>query len=269
MTATPATRHLDLPGGRIAYDDTEGAGPLILCLPGLGDTRGVFRHAAPLLVAAGYRVVTADLRGAGESSADWASYNPEDSAEDAIALLRHLGAGPAIVVGTSFTGASVLWIAAEAPELVAGIVLSGPFIRDIPKSAVIKAAEWLVGRTPALWLAYWKTLFPTRKPADHAAYAARLKTSLKQPGHLAALQAMLASSRSRCENRAAELTRPALVLMGTKDSDFKDPAAEARLVAERTHGTVVMVDGSGHYPQAEFPDAWVAAVAEFAAKTAA
>jgi pimeloyl-ACP methyl ester carboxylesterase len=53
------------------------------------------------------------------------------------------------------------------------------------------------------------------------------------------------------------------VVMGTADPDFKDPAAEAELVAERLRGRVVLVPGAGHYPQAEAPDVVGPAVAEF------
>src|SRR5258706_7539642 len=59
--AVTSTRYLEVPGGRLAYDDT-GTGPLVVCLPGLGDLRASYRFLAPRLVAAGDRVVTIDLR---------------------------------------------------------------------------------------------------------------------------------------------------------------------------------------------------------------
>ncbi len=36
------TDFLDVPGGRIAYDVT-GEGPLVVCVPGMGDMRATFR----------------------------------------------------------------------------------------------------------------------------------------------------------------------------------------------------------------------------------
>lgn len=50
------------------------------------------------------------------------------------------------------------------------------------------------------------------------------------------------------ENRVAA---PALVVMGSKDPDFEDPAEEARWIAEKVHGTALVVDGAGHYPHVE------------------
>jgi alpha-beta hydrolase superfamily lysophospholipase len=61
------TEFLDVEGGRIAYDVT-GSGPLVVLSHGIGDHRQAYRFLAPKLAQAGYRVVSADLRGHGESS---------------------------------------------------------------------------------------------------------------------------------------------------------------------------------------------------------
>lgn len=55
------TQYLDLPSGRIAFDDTGGNGPLVIAVPGLGDVREEYRYLTPFLVAAGYRVVPVDV----------------------------------------------------------------------------------------------------------------------------------------------------------------------------------------------------------------
>jgi hypothetical protein len=52
--------------------------------------------------------------------------------------------------------------------------------------------------------------------------------------------------------------------MGDKDPDFPDPATEARWIAERLKGEVLLVPDAGHYPQAEFPEIVSPAVVEFA-----
>jgi len=84
------TEFLEADGGRIAYDVT-GNGPLVVLSHGMGDTRTAFRFLAPKLVAAGYRVATADLRGLGESSTGFAAYTRTGTAKDLLALIRHLG----------------------------------------------------------------------------------------------------------------------------------------------------------------------------------
>ena len=56
---------------------------------------------------------------------------------------------------------------------------------------------------------------------------------------------------------------PTLVVMGEKDPDWRDPAAEARWVADRLAGEQLMVPGAGHYPQAEYPEVVGPAVVEW------
>src|SRR5574340_1604387 len=45
-----ATQFLHVKDGTLAYDDT-GAGPLVICVPGMGDLRGEYRFLAPKLDA--------------------------------------------------------------------------------------------------------------------------------------------------------------------------------------------------------------------------
>ncbi|HZD73637.1 MAG TPA: alpha/beta hydrolase [Actinomycetota bacterium] len=88
------TEFLDLPGGRIAYDVT-GEGPLVVCVPGMGDMRATFRLLTPRLAQAGYRVATMDIRGHGQSGTGWDRYTQTSIGTDILALVRHLG-GPAL-----------------------------------------------------------------------------------------------------------------------------------------------------------------------------
>src|SRR5579859_1943531 len=90
--------------GRIAYDD-QGTGPVVLLAPGMGTIRATFRHVTPLLLAAGYRVVTTDYRGLGESDTGWDAYTSAATATDLAALIRHLDAGPVLLYSNSYTSA--------------------------------------------------------------------------------------------------------------------------------------------------------------------
>lgn len=251
------TRYLERPEGRIAFDDTGGAGPLVVAVPSMGDLRQEYRFLRPQLAAAGYRVVTIDVRGHGESSTGWSAYSAAAVGSDIVALLRELNAGPATVIGTSMAGGSAAWAAAEAPDLVAGIVLIGPFVRDISSSLVQDLmVKVLLTRPwgPAAWSLYYKSLYRTAPPADLTDYRAALKANLKEPGRFRALQQMAAASKAPVERRLDGVRAPALIVMGSKDPDFKDPAAEASLVADRLQGTALMVEGAGHNPHAEMPE---------------
>jgi pimeloyl-ACP methyl ester carboxylesterase len=248
------TLFLNLPNGKLAYDDT-GRGPLVVCAPSLGDLRGEYRFLTPQLVAAGYRVVTLDLRGQGESSPRWPDYSVGPLGSDLLELIRSLDAGPAILIGTSMAAGAAVWAAAEASELVAGLVLIGPFVRGETTTAYRLLYRLLFARPwgPAMWIKYYQRLYPTRKPADFISYSSDLLANLKEAGRLEALQAMLAASKRASEARLPDVNVPVLVIMGSKDPDFKSPEAEAAWVAENLSGRAVLLPEAGHYPHAEMP----------------
>ncbi len=249
------TQFLQVPQGKIAYDDT-GSGPLVVCVPGMGDLRGEYRFLVPQLTAAGYRVVTMDVRGHGESSVGWTDYSVAGVGSDIVALVRHLDTGPAVVIGNSMAAGAAVWAAAEAPELVRAMALIGPAVHGDVRwpfrllLAVLFARPW----GPSAWVRYYTTLFPTRKPADWNAYTAGLRRNLAQRGRLEALHQMMIVPKAASESRLARVTAPALVLMGSKDPDFKSPEAEAKWVASQVKGDCQMIAGAGHYPFTDMPE---------------
>lgn len=78
---------LDRGEGRIAYE-VQGDGPLVVCVPGMGDLRAAYRFLAPALIDAGYRVAVMDLRGHGDSDDGFSSYDDAATAGDMLALDR-------------------------------------------------------------------------------------------------------------------------------------------------------------------------------------
>ena len=264
--------HLVRPEGTLAYDDA-GAGPLVVCLPGMGDLRSEYRFLGPQLVEAGFRVVTMDLRGHGDSDATFSDHERTSVGDDLVALLAELDAGPAHLVGTSFGAAAVVWAATQAPDQGASVTLIGPFVRDTPPSPVqrmmlraLLARPW-GARAWGWW--YGRKLFPGATPPDHQAHVAAVRANLAHPERLAALGAMGRAGCERIDPRLDELSVPALVVMGSQDPDFPDPAAEAQAIADRTGGQVVMVDGSGHYPHVDAPADAGAAITGFLSRTTA
>ncbi len=250
------TQYLELAQGKLAFDD-RGTGPLVICVPSMGDVRQEYRFLAPLLVEAGYRVVTMDVRGHGESSVNWLDYSVAAIGADILALIRYLNAGPTLLVGDSMAGGASVWAAAEAPKLIAGIALIDPFVRDVGSLwlgrllyPVLFAGLW----GPAAWSKYYTTLYPTHHPADWQEYIQNLKRNLSEQGRMRALRGMLLASKQASEDRLSQVRAPALVIMGTRDPDFKQPSQEAQLVATALHAPVQMIEGAGHYPHAEMPE---------------
>lgn len=257
---------LRVPGGELAYEvDGPAGAPLVVCVHGMGSNRHAFRLLTPTLTAAGFAVARLDTRGHGDSSPDWPTYDAEHVGQDVLALVRHLG-GPAVLVGSSIGSAAITFAAAAAPEEVKGLVLVGATARPARLSPVMRLGLWAVQRSPRLWIAYYRSLFKAGRPTDFAADTDRLLAQLRRPGRMAAVAGVLAPTSVWWTQRAADVAGPALVVMGTRDPDFRDPAAEAQAAAAafRT-AELMMVENAGHYPFLELPDLVNRAIARFVA----
>lgn len=265
-THSPETRYLNRTEARVAYD-VDGDGPLVLLVPGMGDLRATYRFTAPVLRQAGYRVALTDLRGHGDSDAGFAAYGDVETASDLIALIEELG-GPAVIVGNSMGAAAAVIVAAERADLVDGLVLVGPFVRN----AKTTAAQRLLQRVamtplwaPMVWKAYLPKLYAGTRPADFGAYRKQLVAGLRRPGHARAFSRTTHASHDAAEARLSDVHAKTLVVMGEKDPDFPDPKAEAARIADILHGESVMVPEAGHYPQSQQPDVTANAVLGFLA----
>jgi pimeloyl-ACP methyl ester carboxylesterase len=262
-------QYVQRPEGRIAYEIT-GEGPLVVCMPGMGDLRSSYRFFAPALAAQGYRVASVDLRGHGDSDATFTAYDDAAAGTDLLAVIEALG-GPAVLVGNSMAAGAAVLAAAEQPGSVTGLVLIGPFVREVPIPAWQRIALRLAlvkPWGPAAWTGYYPKFFADHRPPDLADHQARIRENLRKPGHWKAFVATTHTSHAVVEPRLGRVRVPSLVVMGERDPDFPDPAAEARLVVERLGGGKVqneglMVPGSGHYPQVDSPEVVVPAVTEF------
>jgi pimeloyl-ACP methyl ester carboxylesterase len=260
------TQFFTRPDGTIAYDDSQGDGELVIMLPGMGALRSEYRFLAPALADAGYRTVAADLRGHGESSVDWAQYSLPAVGQDILALIDHLDAGPAHVIGTSFSPGAAVWAAAEQPEAFRSLVLIGAFVRDTPPGFMKSMSQSILLKGPwkvPAWGMFYKTLYPTRTPDDFDAYLADLKVNLREPGRFDAVMGLGFSPKTESEQRLDQVTTPALVVMGTNDPDWPDPEAEARFMAGALNAELAMIEDAGHYPQTEMPEKVTPVILDF------
>jgi len=267
-TERPAatTIYLTRPEGRIAYD-LSGAGPLVVLVPGMGDLRGGYRFLAPALVEAGYRVACTDLRGHGESDVTFGAYGDAESAGDVLALIQELG-GPAIIIGNSMGAAVAALAAAEQPELIDGMVLVGPFLRNAETSLVQRVLLRIAMARPwaaSAWRSYMPKLYAGQRPEDFEDYRRQVVASLRRPGYARAFSLTTRTDHTPAQQRLAEVGAPALVVMGDQDPDFPNPRAEAGWIANALGAEVVMVPEAGHYPQSQRPEITTAAIVGFLA----
>src|SRR3712207_194537 len=112
------------------YEET-GSGPPLLLIAGLGGNTLGWVMLLPAL-AQHFRVIAFDNRGAGRSSAPPGPYTTRQMADDAAALLAHLGIERAHVLGLSLGGMIAQELALAHAERVDRLVLYATYARPRP-----------------------------------------------------------------------------------------------------------------------------------------
>lgn len=264
--------YLQRPEGRIAYSDT-GSGPLVVAVPGMGVPRSTYDDMVPALVGAGYRVVAADLRGHGGSDTTFRTHGDDATGADLLALVEHLDAGPAVLMGNSMGASAAAWAAAERPDLVRGLVLLSPLLRE-PASPLMQRLMPVLFRVllarpwgAAFWASYYSSISKGRRSPQHAEQVAEVRDAMRDPAHLRSFRDLaVALDHAVVENRLSEVRAPALVLVGALDPDYPDPAAElAWMTGALGTARGVLVPDVGHYPQRQAPQDVVPEVLGFLA----
>jgi pimeloyl-ACP methyl ester carboxylesterase len=272
------TEFLPIDGNTIAYDLT-GEGPLVVLAHGIGDSRHSYRFVAPALAEAGYRVANVDIRGCGDSSLGWDGYRRTDIAGDLLALVRHLG-GPAVIIGQSISGGAATIAAAIAPDLITGVIELAPGTRRQPfdvsglvrvrryRAAYVQLAKIIVRGRLSNWKKYLDLAYPA-KPADWSTELARIEATLGTPDRMTVLRAMFKASPDDADAQLANVSCPVLVIEGSLDPDWADPRAEGEKIVAALPpglGELSVIDGAGHYLQAQTPDEVLALARPFLAR---
>ncbi|WP_199432224.1 alpha/beta fold hydrolase [Qaidamihabitans albus] len=117
-------------GHRLAYTEHGSGDAVVVLAHGIMFTRRMHTPLARELAAEGYRAVTLDLLGHGESDRPTESweYSMPAFAEQTVALLDHLGVERAVVGGTSLGANVSLEVGVSAPERLRGIIVEMPVL---------------------------------------------------------------------------------------------------------------------------------------------
>jgi proline-specific peptidase len=263
--------------------DVQGQGPAIYAhhgAPGIGNHRSGKRALSPLADA--FRVVTFDARGSGESDA-LPPYTHAKWVADLDALRDHFGDERIILKGGSYGGYVALEYALAHPERVSHLILrdtsaSRRFEALARRNALARAAEF-----PAIDEQLLDSLFEGRVASDDAlreAYAtiAPLYDAKADPAKVAARLAA-ATFRADTHNQAFsrnlpgydltarlhEITVPTLIVVGRHDWITPVEAAE-EIEAGIPHAELVVFENSGHSPQLEENERFIATVRGFLAR---
>lgn len=148
--------------------------PPILIAHGGFDFAETLNRFAPMLADGGYRIVSWDQRGHGDSA--WAHlYSWEADIRDAAAVLASLPDGQIPFVGHSKGGALMMWLAEIAPQRVSSLVnLDGLPSRNNMPDVSERERTRLQASAMESWLAHRKTLVGRqRRPGTIAELAER------------------------------------------------------------------------------------------------
>lgn len=252
----PSTK---LNGIDLYYEDVGSGSPLLL-IAGLSGNTLRWDWLLPILVEHS-RIIAFDNRGAGRSSAPPGPYTTRQMADDAAALLDHLGIERADVIGYSMGGMIAQELALVHPNRVGRLVLlattahvhpllSGPWM-----NAWVQAVERGTDpREVALLLMPW--FLTPAFIADHDRVEAALAewTSDPYPAPACGLAAQADACRTHdTRDRLPQIAMPTLVLVGAED--ITAPVSCSRALAAGIPGAQLQIlEGGGHIPEAEIPD---------------
>lgn len=244
----------ELNGFEIAYD-VAGNGRTVLFTHGYQASRRMWDPQFAAL-APRHRPVVWDLRGHGESGVpdDPAKYSQELMLGDMLALLEHLGADKAVLVGHSLGGFASLRFYLDHPEIVEALVLfgSGPGFRDPDARAKWnEMADRFAGGMEKRGLELLQ-----RAGAEVSSAVHRSAQALAH-----AARGMLAQQDSRVMDAITEIKVPTLVIVGSEDKQFL--GSSEYMAKKIPGGRLELIEGGAHAANMEQPDAFNAALLAF------
>ena len=272
--------------GPVHYLDFGGSGRPLLMVHGLGGSALNWMAVGPE-IANSYHAVAIDLAGFGQTPLFRRSAAVGANAELVHAFIEKVIGEPVVIMGHSMGGHISILEAAVHPSWVNAMILVGPAIpgvhvrRPEPARLGMMAAltipglaeimldrrvrelgpEGLVLHTLALVCAD-----PSRVPPEVVEANIRLTRERDKLGRQNA-RAFLQASRSiglrmadpRFWSRVAKVRAPTLVIHGSLDRLIPLAAAE-ELSRRRPDWTLEVLEGVGHVPMMETPEAYVSAL---------
>jgi 3-oxoadipate enol-lactonase len=119
--------------GIVINYEIQGKGADLVLIHGMGDNLSMWYHQVPFF-SKYYRVITYDIRGAGETEGPEGEYSLSTFAEDVYQLMRAIGVQDAVFLGYSMGGRIALELAIKHPEMVKAAILSSSPIFLTPPS---------------------------------------------------------------------------------------------------------------------------------------
>jgi len=259
-----------------------GSGPLVLLLHGFPELWWAWRHQLGGLADAGYRAVAMDLRGYGASDKPPRGYDPFTLSADVAGVIRSLGEADAVVVGHGWGGLLGWTTSVLHPKVVRRLaVTSVPHPRRLRSALVteprqLRAAGYLLGLqrpwVPERQLLHAGGAHVERLLRTWAApgwpdreTAGVYRTAIQIPGvahsaveyHRWAIRSLGRPDGVRFAARMKTPVRvPTLHLHGAADRSVLPASAQGSGRYVEAPYRWRLLDGVGHFPHEEAPDAF-------------
>lgn len=250
--------------GAKLYWDEAGQGPPILLIMGLGWASNMWHRTRPLL-AARFRVISFDNRGAGRSSVPPGPYSIAMMASDAAAVLDAAGISSAHIMGASMGGMITQEFALQYPKRVLSLTLGcttpggpeaqrpGPDVMEVLLRTGLSPDE----RAKAIVPFIYDAATPQERIQQDLAVLSQLYPIPE--GFFAQLQAIMVWEAF---SRLPQIYAPTLVIHGVNDRLV--PAGNADLIAARIPGAqLVKIPNASHIFFTDQPEAAHRPIQEF------
>jgi pimeloyl-ACP methyl ester carboxylesterase len=267
-------------GVEVAYEQ-RGSGPALLFLHNGGASSTIWRHQVEAL-SASHRTVAVDLPGFGCSPRPAAAIDLDDHVELLGALVDHLELAPVLLVGNCMGSNIAAGIAARRPDDVVGMVLVNPLTAATFSAGWLGPLHTMARRLPGPTRAGRRIARRLVVPRLAARAAVRFQVGRKGRARGVHRDPALIAGNRRSDQMPAlvdvlddmasyggldagrpEGGPPLCTVWGTGNRVLSPRAGRSldeRLAPERTE----RLDGCGHFPMLEDPDALTAIIADFA-----
>ncbi|MCE9667407.1 alpha/beta fold hydrolase [Myxococcus stipitatus] len=242
----------------------QGSGPPVLLVHGLGGSANGFSRTFFGLAKRFSRVVAPDLPGHGFSTEYCGGQVcVRNQFEVLRGFVEQVVRAPGFVVGNSLGGAMSVNLAAEHPEWVRALALVAPAGAELPAEENQALLDAFAVKSPAEARAFTRRLFH-QAPLPALLLANELRRFYDTPTVKALTAEVMQTRLSLSPEAVRGLMMPVLFIWGGSERLLPSRSLAWFKSHLPAHAQVRVVEGFGHVPQMERPDALVSHLVRFA-----
>ena len=247
------------------YEET-GQGTPLLLIHGLGSSARDWEKQVPYF-SKGYRVITFDVRGHGQTDKPKGPYSVKLFAEDTAEFMKTIGVESAHVVGISMGGMIAFQLAVTAPERIKSLVIANTgselivrSFRDFLQVMQRKLIVRVLGMRK-MGEVLSKRLFPDPGFEDIQKIFVERWAENDPRAYRDSMQGLLGWSVTE---QLSSIECPTLIL--SADHDYTSVEVKESIVAKMPNAKLVVIPNSRHAVPVERPEEFNRIVGEFLAK---